>query len=354
MKKAGITIAAALVAISLTYHYISSKNPCHQTRIAFDIGSGAIKSESAIIDTCKNEIVKMLDERVEPVKLATCITTQGTEKTLDTSCIDRSIEAFFQILDHYKLDCQTTQCSGIATEWARQVTNGNLLIDKLASHGLRVKIVDQQTEGEIGFNSAFVDPNIPNIDRNKAVVWDVGGASFQLSTLDENGNLYVFEGRHGIEVFEKELREVIDRAHHAHHPYLTKEEIDQAIEEGKKILNHNLINNSFVKNKIESHQAIVYAIGRPFNVGNLKQLKMPKTFTKNDLLEYAYKFIGKTKDDVVSDIFPELSDHYARSAQVALILMYVVMDAIDVDSATVADSTMTRALFVDPKYWTQD
>lgn len=349
MKKSYILVAA-VAAASISY-LLFKPNPCETTRIAFDLGSGAIKSEAAVINTCENKIVKILDHAVSPIKLANCMQDDGHGPYLEQHCIEQSLKAFFEIQDHYKYSCAEVECSGIATEWARQVSNSQVLINLLKEHHINIKVVDQQTEGEIGFKSAFLDPKHPDLDKNKIVVWDVGGASFQLSTIDQNNQLYVFEGRLGVEVFEGKLREVLNKARDSNHPFLNKQEIDEAITEGKKILDHNLIKNSFASEKIESHQAQVLAIGRPFIAANHLQMGIPIKFTKQDLLDNAYKFIGKTHKDITTEVFPDLADHYVRSAQVALIMMYVIMDAIDVEEATTINSTMTRPIFLEPEFW---
>ncbi len=90
-----------------------------------------------------------------------------------------------------------TAFSGVATEVFRRAKNGLLYLDKVREMGIKISLISQEMEGEIGFNSVCI---VGKISPRDAVVWDSGGASFQITSLDEHSKLRSYMGALGTSV----------------------------------------------------------------------------------------------------------------------------------------------------------
>jgi exopolyphosphatase/guanosine-5'-triphosphate,3'-diphosphate pyrophosphatase len=82
----------------------------------------------------------------------------------------------------------------IATEPLRLAKNGDVLVERIKKEtGVPVTIVSQEEEGILGFISAVSEADV---DLDKAISWDFGGGSFQITT--KCGDHYsVYQGRLG-------------------------------------------------------------------------------------------------------------------------------------------------------------
>ena len=103
-----------------------------------------------------------------------------------------------------------TVFSGVATEVFRKANNGGDYLKRIKENGVNISLVSQELEGELGFNSVCV---VGNVDRETGIVWDSGGASFQITSLDkETKKLKSYMGAIGSSVstgiLMREVREI--------------------------------------------------------------------------------------------------------------------------------------------------
>jgi exopolyphosphatase/pppGpp-phosphohydrolase len=349
MKKffAIVVLLAAIIG-----GYVFYQHSCIETRLVFDIGSGTMKSSLAQVNRCSGTLWQQIESKAKNVKLANCLEKKPHGKLhITQECLELANKSFHELEDEYNIKCNSTSCAGIATEWARRAENSNELIDYLKSHGLKINVVTAEEEGRIAFNAVRLMPEVSVVNIDHIIVWDIGGASYQLSTMDRHHKLHVFGGKYGVEVFENELREIMNKPAGTPQTYLTPDEIKEAIKIAHNLVSPALLKDHFLIQKARDHNVKVFATGRPFNMANLKQMYFPKVFHKADLLKNAEIFCGQTPQSIKQNHFPELADHYLETAQYSMIIMYTIMDILGIDQVEIVDTAMTNALLVDEKYW---
>lgn len=123
-----------------------------------------------------------------------------------------------------------TEFSGISTAALRNAENRDAVLKNLSeAAGVKLRIIDQQKEGELGFNTLVT--LMPESDPETFLSCDFGGASFQLATYHEN-ECYVYHGPIGysqvITIFCEEVKGV--KSNRDIQAPLNIEEIDLLIE----------------------------------------------------------------------------------------------------------------------------
>ena len=95
--------------------------------------------------------------------------------------IDRTVQAledFLKILDQFKI----TKVRAIATSAAREAINGDTLVKKALSRGLKIEIISGEEEAWLSFRGATSAwPGVPH-----QVVIDIGGGSTEIIYSDKD------------------------------------------------------------------------------------------------------------------------------------------------------------------------
>ena len=86
----------------------------------------------------------------------------------------------------------------VATEVFRKCGNGHAYLERVRQLGIQVQLVTQELEAELGFRSVISTYGCSESD---AVVWDSGGASFQITSKSkESNNLNIYKGPLGTSI----------------------------------------------------------------------------------------------------------------------------------------------------------
>ncbi|MBI5965651.1 MAG: Ppx/GppA family phosphatase [Chloroflexi bacterium] len=151
-----------------------------QTIAAIDVGSNAMRIVvGRIVYDGKVEVVENL--RL-PVRLGQDAFTTGivSEETAQQA-VD-AFNRFRKIMD----DHQAQKIRAIATSAMREMTNGDLLIDRIArSTGIEIEIVSGEEEARLIHLAVAQAVNLKN---KHALLIDIGGGSVEV-TLSQNGNI---------------------------------------------------------------------------------------------------------------------------------------------------------------------
>ena len=155
---------------------------CHEKRLGIDVGSGSTKLVFAEVDTCKNKLLKILEEKNITLKFKETLHLNNmrlSEKIFKK--VKRELTTF---LSQNKINTQ--QARGVATQVFREAKNGDTFINRLGREtGIRIKIITQKEEAALGF---YAVTGITNKDPNNILVWDIGGGSTQI-TYKKGGDL---------------------------------------------------------------------------------------------------------------------------------------------------------------------
>ncbi|MCE2992266.1 MAG: hypothetical protein LW825_05030 [Candidatus Jidaibacter sp.] len=336
----------------LAHHYLYHEF-CIETRYAFDFGSGAIKSKAVQFNACTNKIHKIFGQFDKPIKFIHCLVpSENGAHHVDEKCINRAIIEFNNFESEYNISCHKNKCAGVATAWARKADNIDVIIKALESNGVKMKVLSQKDEGIYGFNAVLNSPDVEGVAPEDLIVWDLGGGSFQLSMLDEKGDIYVYHGPHGVESFERELREKFELPASADMPFFSGAELEETFEYVYEKYGRAILEDQVIADKLKNNPKIkVYAIGGPLTKGIKKQMYVPQHATLLDLKSTAFVFENRSADDVYWNSFPELPMHYVKSAQISLVLVHGIMQGLGVDKIDIIDTTLADYVLYEKDLW---
>ena len=194
----------------------------------FDVGSGATKCHIAVMEQ-RRIVQSLLSEQTE------VLLRHDLELSPDGLLSDEILSRCENVLLAYKRkgeDMGVTEWNGVATAVFRKAKNGGAFLKRIyEEHGIPIGIVDQKTEGRLGFLTASAVNDEVDLPEN-LIAWDLGGGSFQMTDCETN----VFEGpygsTHALSTACK-LKSIQFSPSATPNPY-TKEEFDLLVEQLRK------------------------------------------------------------------------------------------------------------------------
>lgn len=182
-----------LISLSCTS---APTNGCIEDRLAFDIGSGSIKAQSARVNTCLRKIEKVHFIEQAPISFKEDIRSQVAFSS-KTQKLGRDF-----IKKILLKEPKDVGILGVATAAFREAKNGEEYIHTLNKEfGIGLKVITQEEEGKLAFWGA---QSMVSDSPQDIVVWDIGGGSQQL-TLMEQGELKVIKGKLASIAFKEEV-----------------------------------------------------------------------------------------------------------------------------------------------------
>jgi hypothetical protein len=147
-------------------------------RGAFDIGSGATKLQVSDVDVAAGTINQTYFGQERPVPFG-ADWLKSSDGCLSAEMQNRGINTLKDLLaigEQHGVEAY----SAIATEVFRKASNGAEFLDRVRDLGVKVTIVSQELEAELGYATALaVSGSSPSAG---CIAWDSGGASFQITT----------------------------------------------------------------------------------------------------------------------------------------------------------------------------
>lgn len=157
------------------------------TRAAIDIGSGGTKLTVGDIDPLTNRILRIRDDILIGVKLRQDLAV-SPDGLLSDHIQEELVHTIKQLQERMN-KFAPLELNAVATSVFRTAKNGFAVLDKVESEtGIKVKLLSQTEEGEIGFASAIA---ASNETKENLIVWDSGSGSFQLTTF-RDGNIEMY------------------------------------------------------------------------------------------------------------------------------------------------------------------
>jgi len=149
-------------------------------RGAFDIGSGATKVQVADVDVSNRRVLDEIYGEERPIPFGYVAISSGS-MTLSDEIMETGMNTIRELMENAK-EKGATDFSAVATEVFRKASNGQEYISMIeAEFGFPVSVVTQQSEGELGFNTALA---YSATDAGAICSWDSGAASFQIVSQD--------------------------------------------------------------------------------------------------------------------------------------------------------------------------
>jgi len=176
----------AVFAIFSLMSFTLSAADCEKIRAAFDVGSGATKMKVASVNTCTNEINKILLDTKEAVAYSDDLAAGIPLGRLgfSTKIMEKGIAAIQRLKDKaaaYSPD----EYRAVATAAFRQADNAKSYLSNVYEDtGVSVHIISQDSEAQLGFISAVYTLRA---DPKHLISWDIGGGSMQISMQADDG-----------------------------------------------------------------------------------------------------------------------------------------------------------------------
>ncbi len=199
-------LCLVLVVTFFTTSDVFAKN-CEEIRMGFDIGSGSTKMMVAKIDYCKNKILEVLHQDSRPVAFNEDL-EKSTDGNLSPAIIDKGAQTIEEMLKKGK-SFKPKKTAGVATSVFRKSKNGVDIIKGYArKFKVQLEVISQEEEALIGYLSVMSLMDEKTKDK-KIVVWDIGGGSMQMFSMDKNKKPHRYMGELASVTFKNMVIEVI-------------------------------------------------------------------------------------------------------------------------------------------------
>ena len=171
-----------------------------EKRAAFDIGSGSTKIQCSIVQFENGDsfatIIETLMQKEVPVSFGADF-MRSNDGILSRDIMNEGLAVLRSQMAEAQANGFAVFCA-IATEVFRRAKNGSEYLDQVRHLGIKVELVNQILEADLGFNSVVATGNL---DPSSAMVWDSGGASFQITSVDlSTGSLRIYMGSLGTSI----------------------------------------------------------------------------------------------------------------------------------------------------------
>ncbi len=339
----GVLLASTLFVLNFWGPSFAKSNKDTVVRAAVDIGSGATKLKVVKVNLKKQKIEKVLADESFTVQYQEEL-EKSSNNTFNEAVMKEGLDALKkskEIAKKYGAD----KVVAVATASFRNAANAEKFIQTIHQEtDIKVYVVDQDLEGALGFEAtaAQLDADPSNI-----IVWDIGGGSYQFSTLNEAGELIVHRGVDASVPFKnrviKQIKEEDPSNIRTPNPLnLTqiKKAKAHAIEVSKKVA-------TVFKEKIADPKTKVIGIGNIFAYRIFPLVEKKSVFTKNELSEKVYDLQGK-KD---SDLGP---GDYNNVAVTNPILVLGFMDNLGIDEMGVMNINNADGALLYAPFWNEE
>lgn len=312
---------------------------CLVNRAAFDIGSGTTKMKVAKVNKCKQEIIEMLLEVDSKVPYKESL-KNNPDNRLDDEVVSLGSKTLIEMKEQAK-KFNPESYIGVATSAFRTANNGERAARTLeAKSGITVKVIDQATEGKLGFAAAvdLVEAPITNI-----VVWDIGGGSMQITTMNDSYQVEMYSGKVASVSFKNHIIENVqfkDIDNVKTPNPMSSADYNLARRDAFAI--GALTVSRKIRDKLLKDDTVVIGIGGVHFYSIAGNVSSNSYYTKEQVNNKIAENLGKTDD--------EIGGEYAATDLSNLVLVKGFMDALQIESVQVGNINMATGLLIAPKF----
>lgn len=181
---------------------------CVEVRLGMDIGSGSTKIMTAKVDFCQNKILEVLQNESVPVAY-----NEDLEKSKDGNLSQEIIDKGHTAISAMVLKGRSfkpKKSYAVATSVFRKANNGHDVIKGFARKmKMPMEVISQEEEARLGYLS--VKATMPELNNQNIVVWDIGGGSMQMFSMDQNKKPQRYLGDLASVTFKNMVIEVIQQ-----------------------------------------------------------------------------------------------------------------------------------------------
>ena len=228
----------------------------------------------------------------------------------------------------------------VATAAFRTAANGDDFAKRITDElNIPVRLISQAQEAELGFQGAVLSAGV---DPERAVVWDVGGRSMQLSALGPDGKMMIFKGDLASGQMRDHVATVVQGKKPGASPNpMTREQADAAIAHAVAFASEE-VPQAF-RDRFADPSTIVIGIGALKYYGDRKASEPGASCSPKILQDKIDAMLGMTDAQIGGD--------YAASALTDRLLLLGFMLGLKVNHAMLADINLTDGLLFDPEHF---
>ncbi|GAB4229819.1 MAG: hypothetical protein Tsb0021_07740 [Chlamydiales bacterium] len=335
-----IILVLLLLAVGALWYRSEILESHTEVRAALDIGSGTTNIKIARVNPEANKIIQYLFEERVPVPFQKELSL-SPNNTFGPHIQEEGIKAF-NYLKNIADDYQAKKVVAIATAAFRHAANANTYAEEIHNKtGIDVEIISQEQEGILSFLGAIAKSTT---DPKRTIVWDIGGGSFQLTTMEKDGDFFVERGTKASIHFKNYMIEKVKEQNlqkvHSPNP-LTRQQIEQGIAYGRE-MGENMSDR--IKGLIHRGDTSLFAVGNLFYYGIRPLVGGKDTFTRQDLEKAVLNLANKTDEDVGGGPLAEVAISNA-------IMVLGVMEGLGIEQVTLLDVNNADGALLYTPYW---
>lgn len=334
LSSTALIFSALVCVLSLVGCSISSKESCEQNVIAFDFGSGSIKSKGALVDVCQGQVLAVFHESQTKSNFKEDIQASGDSASISEASLNNAV-GFVQktMVENSTRGVLHTKAAGTAA--LREASNAQDLVARIrSSANIDLKIITQDEEAKLAF---FAVKSRAEYKDQKLTVWDIGGGSQQVITETTDG-LMVFKSRLASVSFKDEVIREVKKQNpkevRSPNP-MTRTQLNQALK-----LAEQKAQDFKTSEKVIVHEKVI-------GVGGVLSRSLPDQLNSHEPTKARLEAIlssrpGKTDKDI--------GGQFAETDTTNLILTLGHMKAFGIDKFKAEKINLTDGLLISPNY----
>lgn len=308
-----------------------------ERRASFDISSGQIKIQVSDVDCTAGKVQVLFNDHVVlPLR-------DEVVKSLDGRLGDdiqtKLIQAICELIKKAE-PFHPKVTRAVATEPFRLAKNGDEVVARILQEtSVPVTILSQEEEGILGFIGGV---GIAGVEPEKAVVWDFGGGSFQL-TIKEGDQYFVYAKKLGKAPVKNVILQLQGKQENESPNPISQLTVDQMVQWMEK--NTQDIPESF-RRKLKSPDVHVLSVGINPLWGHERSADFDQDCVKSELQTRL-----NLEDEAIANK-DSVQKPYAMYRASNLLFTYAMMKILEVDHIETVDTKgLNAGLVLSPKYW---
>ncbi len=320
---------------------------------AYDIGSGATKFMGALVDAHTHHIEQIFYNDIIPVAYRQDLINSGTNEFSDliqdmglTALFDAKSKIENAYVQHGLQDYGDIQHFAVATAAFREASNGQLVAEQFSQMlDFKIDIISQEDEGKLAYHGAVAQ--VETSDENPPIVWDIGGGSMQLTYKDVGDYFHVMQGKLASATFLNLVNEQLPHQENGSLYPMNEVNVQAAIDLAKQHLVFDQTTTDIIKQQIVNDSPIL-AVGSVHNfiikpLCDLVGTPDKDSYSRQDLFQ-AIELLTDKSSDQIMNITQELNPEFVKSKLTNLILVYAMMEKMDIPAIQVVGVSNVEGL----------
>jgi exopolyphosphatase/guanosine-5'-triphosphate,3'-diphosphate pyrophosphatase len=317
---------------------VRGERACIVRRAAYDIGSATTKVKVAEIDRCQGRLLAMLYTDHAPVFYRDDVNSPTPAFTPAT--MDKGLEVLASFAERAAA-YSPAESAAVATSAFRRADNGHKMRARIERElGIPVRIISQLQEARIGFVGTVLRAGV---DPRRAVVWDVGGRSMQISSLQPNGRMQIYQGALASgQMRDYLIRTVKGQPATVRTPNpLSQDQATEGRAYAESYASRKVPEG--LRDKLSSKKTVVLGIGALKYYGDRPAEEKGAACTPDNLAEAIASLLDKSDEEIGGD--------YASTAVSDRLLLSGFMRALTIERVTLVDVELSDGLLFESEYW---